>query len=105
VVGSEWKRVPGFNLPRSTNGPLGIKLSPDGQWLVYQNLEADGKFGLYRASTSTGVPERLGDFPSAVAGAWLAISSDNQHYVLQVPLPTTEEFTMIENYLPRPAAR
>jgi Tol biopolymer transport system component len=103
AVGSEWKRVPGFNQPRNPNGPMALKLTPDGEWVVYQSKEAEGKFGLYRASTSTGVPERLGDFPSTAVGGWMAVSPDGRRIVLQVPQPTTEEFTLLENFLPRPA--
>jgi hypothetical protein len=80
-----------------------MRVSPDDNWLIYQNLDTDGTFGLYRVSTSGGQPERLGDYPTNDTGAFLAVSPDNRQFLVQSDVPRRPpEFWALENFLPKP---
>ena len=41
-----------------------MAFTPDGNWLLYHDVDAAGKHSLFRVATAGGQPERLGDFPS-----------------------------------------
>jgi Tol biopolymer transport system component len=86
---------------------------------VYHDKDASGKDGLFRASTSGGEPQRLGDYPTSALNSLMSISPDGRKILVHVdarPLnPATAgpdlEFAVLENFTPqavaapRPAAR
>ena len=82
-------------------------MSWDDNWVVYQNRDTDGRYGLYRVSTLGADPERLGDYPTSEAGNYLAVSPDNRQFIVEYPIPhRPAEFWVLENFLPkRQAAR
>jgi hypothetical protein len=101
-----WKHLADLNYPAPPGAelrPTPVRISPDDNWVVYQNRDTDGKFGLYRVSTSGGKPERLGDYPTIEAGNFLALSPDNRHFIVQYSVPhRPAEFWALENFLPKP---
>jgi dipeptidyl aminopeptidase/acylaminoacyl peptidase len=100
-----WRNLADLNYP----APPGAELAPtpamiswDDNWVVYQNLDTDGKFGLYRISTSGGKPERLGDYPTSEP-SFLALSPDNRQFIVwQRVARRPPEFWVLENFLPKP---
>jgi hypothetical protein len=101
-----WKHVADLSYPApdpSEVVPTPVRVSPDDNWVVYQNLDTDGKFALYRVSTSGGEPERLGDYPTTDAGSFLAVSPDGRQFIVQYRVPhRPAEFWALENFLPKP---
>jgi len=100
-----WRHLADLNYP----APPAAELAPtpamitwDDSWVVYKNLDTDGKFGLYRVSTSGGKPERLGDYPTTEPSL-LLLSPDNRQFLVwrrEARRPT--EFWVLENFLPKP---
>ncbi len=76
-----------------------IAFTPDGNWLVYQDTDEGVKQGLFRVATSGGLPERLGDFPSARKFALLYISPDGQKIIGDARVP--DELWLLENFEPK----
>jgi Tol biopolymer transport system component len=101
-----WRHVADLSYPApdpSEVVPTPVKVSPDDNWVVYQNLDTDGKFALYRVSTSGGEPERLGDYPTSDAGTFLVVSPDSRQFIVQFRVPhRPAEFWALENFLPKP---
>jgi hypothetical protein len=101
-----WKHLADLNYPTllgSEWSPVPVRVSPDDNWVVYQNRDTDGKFGLYRVSTSGGEPERLGDYPTRETDNFLAPSPDNRQFVVVYPVPhRPAEFWALQNFLPKP---
>jgi hypothetical protein len=94
-----------------TTEPLGLGATParftrDGNWIIYRNVDSQGKSGLYRVATSGGEPERLGDDPTGDLRFFLAVSPEGRHLIAQQPPGRTAppEFWMLENFLPKAAA-
>jgi dipeptidyl aminopeptidase/acylaminoacyl peptidase len=100
-----WRHLADLNYPAPPGAEMSAtpaRMSWDDNWVVYQNLDADGKFGLYRISTSGGQPERLGDYPTNQAG-FLVLSPDGRHFIVQRAVPRRPaEFWVLENFLPKP---
>jgi hypothetical protein len=100
-----WKHLVDLNYPLPPGAelhPNPVKVSPDDNWVVYQNQDPDGKFGLYRVSTSGGEPERLGDYPTSETSSVLAVRPDNRQFIVQYPIPNRPaEFWVLENFLPK----
>jgi hypothetical protein len=61
--GGDWKSAVSFGkeLPMGTGH---FNITPDGNWLLFHDLDSTGKHGLFRVATAGGAPERLGDFPT-----------------------------------------
>ena len=100
-----WRHLAELNYP----APPGAELAPtpamiswDDNWVVYQNLDTDGRFGLYRVSSSGGKPERLGDYPTNETGL-LVLSPDNRQFIVwQRVARRPPDFWVLENFLPKP---
>jgi WD40 repeat protein len=103
---SDWRplvarRVPPLGIP----GPVPIRLSTDGNWVVYHDRDTDGKDGLYRVATArAGEPERLGDYPTASLTSLMNPSRDARKFVVNAPVLRQWELWSLENFLPPPAS-
>lgn len=101
---NDWKHLAYLNRQAARTPQLvPSRFSPDSNWIIYHDKDADGRDGLYRVSTSGGEPQRLGDYPTAVPDSWLAISKDGHILVNTVPeIPVvTPEFWLLENFIPK----
>ena len=94
MSGGDWRTLVSFK----NRSP--IAFTPDGNWLVYQDTDEGVKQGLFRASTSGGQPERLGDLPSGSKLALLYISPDGQKIIADTHAPA--ELGLLENFEPKP---
>jgi dipeptidyl aminopeptidase/acylaminoacyl peptidase len=101
-----WRHLADLNYPVPPGAELAATpamISWDDNWVVYQNLDTDGKFGLYRISTSGGKPERLGDYATREAGTFFMLSPDNRQFIVwQRVARRPPEFWVLENFLPKP---
>lgn len=117
---ADWKGLMRLNLQvQGPFAPVPVRYTPDSKWIVYHDKDASGKDGLFRASTSGGEPQRLGDYPTSALNSLMSISPDGRKILVHVdarPLnPATAgpdlEFAVLENFTPqavaapRPAAR
>jgi hypothetical protein len=99
TAGGDWK-------PLVSVGETQMVFTPDGNWLLYHDVDGAGKHGLFRVPTTGGPPERVGDFPSVPKAAYgyLYISPDGQKFIAQGANPV--ELLILENFEPkRTAAR
>ena len=98
LSGGEWK-------PLTSLSPTQIAFTPDGNWLLYHDVDAAGKDALFRVATAGGRPERIGPFPTAVK-SWpeTRVSPDGQKIIAGTA--EREEVWLLENFEPKqPAAR
>jgi hypothetical protein len=94
--GGDWK-------PLISLATTQTAFTPDGNWLLYHDVDAAGKQSLFRVSTAGGQPERIGDFPSASKQGSLRVSPDGQKIIVEAPV--APEVWMLENFEPKqPAA-
>ena len=83
-----------------------VRFSPDGNWVVYHDVDAAGKGGLYRIASEGGQPQRLGDFPTTGPVIWmvssLSISPDGRRFLVHAPRERrrTGDYWVLENFLP-----
>jgi len=98
-----WKTAATLLVPSFALGPVPVRFTHNGEWLIYANADPQGKFGLYRVATSGGEPQRLGDFPTSTSESFLAVSPDGRQFILQGPPKhaSTPEFYQVENFLPK----
>jgi hypothetical protein len=100
-----WRHLADLNYPAPAGGEIAqtpARISHDYKWIVYQNLDPDGKYGLYRVLTSGGEPQRLGDYPTSEAAIWMTLSPDNRQFIVEYPVAVRPEFWVLENFLPKP---
>ena len=98
---SEWKFLVARRIPPPTAGPIPVRFSPDGNWLLYHDRDPDGGNGLYRIPTEvTGEPERLGDYPTTALTSLLSISADGRKFIVNAPGSRQPDFWALENFLP-----
>jgi hypothetical protein len=97
TAGGDWK-------PLVSVGETQMVFTPDGNWLLYHDVDAAGKHGLFRVRTDGGQPERVGDFPSIhkAAYGYLYISPDGQRIIAQGGSPS--ELWVLENFEPKQTA-
>ena len=95
MPGGEWK----FLFPLKL-GPSNF--TPDGNWIVYHDVDSAGKDSLFRIPTVGGTPERLGDFPThtALGLGTLAISPDGSKILVSAGDETGYELWLLENFVP-----
>jgi Tol biopolymer transport system component len=93
---------------------IAFKFTPDGNWLVYHDLDSDGQDALLRVSTSGGEPQRLGDYPTSFPNSYLNISPDGRHFLVAAvrPTPSTSatqvqqtDYWLLQNFLPGTAPK
>jgi hypothetical protein len=96
--GGDWR-------PLISLSPTHIAFTPDGNWLLYHDVDAAGKDALFRIATAGGRPERIGIFPSAAKyAAVMKISPDGQKIL--AAHDANSEFWLLENFEPKqPVAR
>ena len=93
--GGDWKPLISLDTTQTT-------FTPDGNWLLYHDVDAAGKQSLFRVSTAGGQPERIGDFPSASKQGNLRISPDGQKIIAEAPV--APEVWVLENFEPKQQA-
>jgi Tol biopolymer transport system component len=98
MSGGEWK-------PLISTSPTQIAFTPDGNWLLYHDVDAAGKDALFRVATAGGRAERIGPFPSSSRSApGMSISPDGQKILARYN--SAAEHWLLENFEPKqPAAR
>lgn len=111
---SEWKRLTYLKIPLEPAfvRPM-VSCVPGGNAIVYRDFDASGKDGLYRISTLSGEPERIGDFPKGFGGAMVGgmasalfeVNSKGQLLMVEGPGSTKgAEYWLWENFEPKPKA-
>jgi Tol biopolymer transport system component len=76
--------------------------TPDGNWIVYEDKDSDGKDGLFHIAVTGGSPERLGDGVPGSHMGMLRVSPDGRK-VLVVSMNTggnANEIWSLENFSP-----
>lgn len=93
MSGGEWK-------PLVSASPTHIAFTPDGNWLLYHDVDAAGNDSLFRVSTAGGRPERIGPFPSSSKLApWMSVSPDGQKILMEST--SKSERWLLENFEPK----
>jgi Tol biopolymer transport system component len=90
--GGDWKPLISLDTTQTA-------FTPDGNWLLYHDVDAAGKQSLFRVSTAGGQPERIGDFPSASKQGSLRISPDGKKIIAEAPV--APEVWVMENFEPK----
>jgi hypothetical protein len=92
-----------------TRAPVPWEITRDGNWLLYVDLDSDGKDALFRVNTSGGEPQRLGGYPTSLPNSYLVISPDGRQFLVEtVPRSALArglqgEYWLLQNFLPRAA--
>jgi hypothetical protein len=96
-AGGEWR-------PLLSLKPTHISFTPDGNWLLYRDVDAAGKDALFRVPTAGGSPERMGPFPSVGKQSVpsMKVSPDGRKILAGVS--TAPEVWLIENFEPKQQA-
>jgi hypothetical protein len=93
TAGGEW--TPLISLPTTP-----MAFTPDGNWLLFHDVDAAGKHGLFRVSTSGGERERIGDFPTVPQEpSLLYVSPDGRKLLFQSHLG--QQVWILENFEPK----
>lgn len=95
TAGGDWNHL-------LSSGVCQLAVTRDGDCLIYHNIDAEGRHGLFRMKTSGGAPERLGDFPTKSMFGTMDISPDGRKVVVTsgpVDLGGTD-FWSLENFEP-----
>ena len=78
--------------------------TPDGNWVLYRDVDSAGEWGLFRVSTAGGQPERLGDFPTngdPKEVSFMEISPDGRKVIIQsADFKNAYELWSLENFVP-----
>jgi Tol biopolymer transport system component len=103
--GGDWKSL--ASLGKGLQGPVvghDFSATPDGNWVLYHDVDSAGKQGLFRVSTAGGQPERLGDFPmnrDPKEASFMEISPDGRNVIVQFADPENAyELWSLENFVP-----
>jgi Tol biopolymer transport system component len=96
MAGGEWRAL--ISLPTTH-----MVFTPDGNWLLFHDVDAAGKHGLFRVSTAGGQRERIGDFPSVGREQGdFHVSPDGRK--LLVKSRTDQQVWILENFEPKQTA-
>jgi Tetratricopeptide repeat len=96
TAGGEWK--PLISLPVTS-----MAFTPDGNSLLFHDVDAAGKHGLFRVSTAGGPRERIGDFPNVPReNSELRVSPDGRKFL--VKSRTGQQVWILENFEPKQTA-
>ncbi|HEY6340428.1 MAG TPA: hypothetical protein VIY49_02960 [Bryobacteraceae bacterium] len=81
-----------------------MAFTADGNWLLFHDVDAAGKRGLFRVSTAGGQPERIGDFPNVgpKENSVLYVSPDGRK--LLASSLTDQQVWILENFEPKQQA-
>ena len=103
---AEWRFLAERRLPAPGYAALPVRVSPDGDWLVYHDRDAGGKDGLYRVATAGGAPQRIGDYPTGATTSALTISRDGRRFILHAPrrAEPSRDYWILDNFLPASAS-
>ena len=93
VSGGDWQPLPIYG--QGTE----IAFTPDGNWLLYHELDAAGRDSLFRVATAGGQPERIGDFPATTRFGHMWISPDGRKVVADTQ--KAREVWVLENFEPK----
>jgi Tol biopolymer transport system component len=84
-----------------------FKFTQDGDWIVYQDVDTNGKDALFRVRTTGGEPQRLGDYPTNSSNSYLNVSVDGRHFLVEATAnnPTSAEglqsdYWILQNFVP-----
>jgi hypothetical protein len=90
--------------PRST---VPANFTIDGNWLVYHNLDENGKDRLFRAPATGGAPEVLGDYPTSSPNSYLQTSRDGRQFLVNAPASAADGVgaLVIQNFIPAAARK
>jgi hypothetical protein len=80
-----------------------MAFTPDGNWLLFHDVDAAGRHGLFRVSTVGGQPERVGDFPSLPKERGMLLVSPDGRKILVVGR-ASEGVWILENFEPKQQA-
>jgi len=94
--GGEWK-----SLVSLREAPSGYTITPDGNWLLYGDVDSAGNRSLFRVATAGGTPERLGTLPLKGIRGPIEISPDGSKILVSVS-ERGEAFELwsLENFVP-----
>ena len=96
--GGEWKPLVSLSKDFGT-GHIGF--TPDGNWLLYHDIDSAGKHSLFRIATAGGPPERLGDFPTDSRTCTMEISPDGRKVLVAADESANRyELWSLENFVP-----
>ena len=101
--GGDWKPLVTINKAVTISGfPTEIAPTPDGKWVLYHDVDAAGRHGLFRIPISGGAPERLGEYASpTVQYGNLEISPDGRKVLAEsVSLEQPSEVWLLQNFVP-----
>jgi len=98
AAGGDWKTLVSLSVTGQLNA------TPDGNWVLYHDIDSAGKHSLFRVATAGGQPERLGDFPTDGLNGTLEISPDGSKIMVSAGENATSlasyEFWSLENFVP-----
>jgi len=109
LAGGTWKPVvflqAGVVVLRSKNsitmGNCRFAITPEGNSLLYQDIDSAGKPGLFRVPLVGGSPERVGDFPSKRFDGGLIISRDGRQIIAEtLDAAANLEVWSLRNFIP-----
>jgi Tol biopolymer transport system component len=96
LAGGDWR--PLISLRSTTR----IALAPGGKWLIFHDVDSNGKESLFRVATTGGQPERIGDFPKSGTMGFIYVSPDQRKIVAD--FPNSAELWLLENFEPKQQA-
>lgn len=97
----DWKQLAKVRIQGTRFNQVVMRFTNDAKWIVYHDLDADGKDALYRVSTAGGEPQRLGDYPASEPDSSFSVSPDGRQFIATVKGPPKQlEFWVAENVIP-----
>jgi WD40 repeat protein len=105
---ADWRHVAYLKRQAAVGGlPIPVRYTPDSNWLLYHDKDADGKDALFRVPTSGGESQRIGTYPTSAVNSQIEISLEGQHILLMVPIEPQStpqpEFWVGQNLIPATA--
>ena|SRR6516164_1334350 len=102
MSGSEWKPLVSTNAITETDSsmPRATAFTPDGEWLLYYDKDAEGKKSLFRVPLAGGEPQRLGDFPVGGEYGFMRLSSDGREIMAEMVMPDQYDLWVLDNFVP-----
>jgi WD40 repeat protein len=109
LAGGTWKPVvslqAGVVIRRSkmgiTLGNTRFAITPEGNSLLYQDIDSAGKPGLFRVPLEGGISERVGDFPSRRFDGRIIISRDGRQIISEtLDAAANLEAWSLRNFIP-----
>jgi hypothetical protein len=95
VQGGDWRPLVLSKFPINH-----FSLTPDGNWLLYHDVDSVGKDSLFRVATVGGTPERLGIFPTDSHYGNIQISPDGSKILVSSLEHAAHQLWLLENFVP-----